>query len=70
MWSCCSPWGSSRSSEGEGLFAAVLSIALTAGVGGWEIRVRGRPGGLGVSLLLTWLLAGVLVAIALKTGFL
>ena len=56
--------------RGEGFLAAIVSVALTAGVAGWEIRVRGRPGGLGVSLLLTWLVAGILVAIALRTGFL
>ena len=56
--------------RGTGFWAALVSVALTAGIAVWEVRIQGRPGALALSLAGTWAAAAGIVALALETGFL
>lgn len=56
--------------RGEGFGAAVLSVALTLALVGWEVRVARRPGALSISIALTWVAGVVLAVFSQRTGFL
>lgn len=52
------------------ILATGLVLFVTARAIRWEWRLRGRPGGVGVSLLAVWMLAIVALVYGARTGFL